>query len=558
MTARGRDDGTGPHGIDLDTWSAALDAVLPGEDSRSLPQSVRRSAEDYHDLAARCVWNALVEAGDGIAGLLILGLGASSALAVVEAEWAPESIADALPVALVGEAERGRVIRGIAAALERWRPRRERLDPLRSLYRAAQAGVLLLSPAEPEWPVGCEDLGIHGPIALWCRGNLDALARLDRAISIVGARACTRYGEQVALELAEAVALNGVSVVSGAAYGIDGAAHRATLTARGNTVAILAGGVDRPYPAGHTTLLAQIAREGAVLSESVCGAAPTRWRFLQRNRLIAAMSGVTVVVEAGQRSGALNTAGHAQALGRALCAVPGPVTVTTSAGCHNLIAEGRANLITRAAEAIAMLDLGGGGVSEPGVYPGAVPTLPGGALLSGEDSATASRVADRAHSSMGEQGAPVCGEEMGESSPTRHHAAATEWADPVRSIRGTEGRESRTIGEPCPGEGLEAQGGGEAPETTDQPPGHRSGNCAAVTPETARDSPSATTEDVVPQTVEEKRILDVLPLHGTMSVMDIAVEAGLALEVTRAGLGLLELGALVERRDGDWALARRP
>lgn len=795
--------GAGPFGIALDEWIAALDPVIPTEETWVVPRGDARSPEEYTDLAARCVWNGMVEAGDGIAGLLILGLGAAAALATVEAEWAPETIADALPEALVGAAERGRVVRGIAAALERWRPRRERLDPLRSLHRAAHAGVLFLTPSEPEWPVGCEDLGIHGPIALWCRGNLDALARLDRAISVVGARACTRYGEQVALEFSEAIALSGIGVVSGAAYGIDGAAHRAALAARGNTVAILAGGVDRPYPSGHTTLLAQIAREGAVLSESVCGAAPTRWRFLQRNRLIAAVSGVTIVIEAGQRSGALNTAGHAQALGRALCAVPGPVTVTTSAGCHTLIAEGRAVLVTRPAEAIEMLDLGGAGVSVPAEYPGAVPTLPGGALLSGEDSRAAQVIAEQAEGRPGVTGVgrgepspseglpsaglwpegwwsdngaegvvPMAGGTQSDGTAARgtpprspedagsnvhsaqlgqgsraasdarvtsqeakdtavtvgaesayadaarevshrskkesgvrgeeprttsageprdhvfpgnsiaaHHDDSSDagWADPVVAIIGArvgqdldKGAENSAGAEDCVGTGdgpvvdavddaadrsdseqepflRLAVDSASAPRSATEPmaePGAPLGSMpmsdavAAAGSETRSDSQpvlgsvpssgSVSDADPVslsgsisdldadtvsrsashtaaegrgrrgspgmipaqqaqaatpsrrraptggkvarelgkraglarvaeaPQSVEEKRVLDVLPLRGTMSVMDIAVEAGLAREVTRVALGLLELAALVEPRDGEWALARRP
>lgn len=115
-------------------------------------------------------------------------------------------------------------------------------------------------------------------------------------------------------------------MVSGAAFGIDGAAHRAALLAGGTTIAVLAGGVDRPYPRAHTHMLDRIAATGAVISEVPCGSEPTKWRFLQRNRVIAALGDATVVVEAGHRSGALNTAGHAAAMSRPLGAVPGPVT----------------------------------------------------------------------------------------------------------------------------------------------------------------------------------------------------------------------------------------
>ena len=128
------------------------------------------------------------------------------------------------------------------------------------------------------------------------------------------------------MELSADLAASGIPIVSGAAYGIDGAAHRAALADGGATIALVAGGVDRPYPTGHSSLIDRIATQGAVVSELPCGASPTKWRFLARNRLIAAISAATVVVEAGWRSGSLNTAGHAAALGRSIGAVPGPVT----------------------------------------------------------------------------------------------------------------------------------------------------------------------------------------------------------------------------------------
>jgi DNA processing protein len=142
----------------------------------------------------------------------------------------------------------------------------------------------------------------------------------------------------------------GYTIVSGAAYGIDGMAHRAALASNGQTIAFLAGGVDRFYPSGHDALLTRIVEAGAVVSELPCGSPPTKWRFLQRNRLIAAASQATVVLEAGWRSGSLNTAGHAATLGRPIGAVPGPVTSAASVGCHRLIREFDAILVTNAAE----------------------------------------------------------------------------------------------------------------------------------------------------------------------------------------------------------------
>jgi DNA processing protein len=166
------------------------------------------------------------------------------------------------------------------------------------------------------------------------------------------------------MEASAGLVERGYTVVSGAAYGIDGMAHRAALAGSGTTVAFLAGGVDRFYPAGHDALLGRIAELGAVVSELPCGAAPTRWRFLQRNRLIAAASSATVVVEAGMRSGSLNTANHAASLGRPIGAVPGPVTSAASAGCHRLLREGMAICVTDAADMAELVD-GGVSASEP-------------------------------------------------------------------------------------------------------------------------------------------------------------------------------------------------
>lgn len=224
-----------------------------------------------------------------------------------------------------------------------------------SCPRPPAPGRRLLVPGDAGWPVGVDDLGDHAPIALWVRGDPALPDRLGRSIAIVGARAATGYGEHVTIDAASGLVDRGFTVVSGAAYGIDGAAHRAALASGGATVAFLAGGVDRFYPSGHETLLTRIVDRGAVVSEVPPGTAPTKWRFLQRNRLIAASSAATVVVEAGWRSGSLNTAGHAAALGRPLGAVPGPVTSSASAGCHRLIREYDAVCVTNAGDMAALV-----------------------------------------------------------------------------------------------------------------------------------------------------------------------------------------------------------
>lgn len=271
---------------------------------------------DVTDAYARVWWTVLAEPGDGAAGQLITRYGAVEALTVastaVDDEW--------------------------NTARERWRPRRKPGLVRSALDAARRSGAELIVPSDPRWPARLDDLGVHAPPALWARGDADRLGDAP-TVAIVGARAATPYGEAVATDLAAELATFGAIVVSGAAYGIDGAAHRAALSAGGRTVAFLAGGVDRAYPRGHEGLLSAIAASGAVLSETPCGAAPTKWRFLSRNRLIAALADAVVVVEAGHRSGSLNTAAHAAHLGRALGAVPGPITSAASAGSHRVLRE---------------------------------------------------------------------------------------------------------------------------------------------------------------------------------------------------------------------------
>ena len=196
------------------------------------------------------------------------------------------------------------------------------------------------------------------PLVLWVTGpvRLDEVA--ERAAAIVGTRAATAYGEHVAADLSAGLAERDVTVISGGAYGIDGAAHRAALGSDGQTVAVLAGGIDVLYPAGHSALLHRVGSSGLLVTEYPPGVRPARHRFLTRNRLVAALSSATIVVEAGLRSGAANTAAWARALGRVVCAVPGPVTSAASAGCHVLLRNG-AELVTRADEVIEIVGRAG-------------------------------------------------------------------------------------------------------------------------------------------------------------------------------------------------------
>ncbi|MEO7146961.1 MAG: DNA-processing protein DprA [Terrimesophilobacter sp.] len=295
-----------------------------------------------HDRFARATWTGIAEPGDRIAGELVASLGATAALEAIVSRAEVGSILERIDGA-ADETE-------LRQAIDRWKPRLQSRVALLALRQAARYAVRLLVPGDPTWPSGFDDLGPHAPIALWLRGNESSLSTAATSIALVGARAATGYGEHVAMEASAGLVDRGYTIVSGAAYGIDGMAHRAALASSGQTIAVLAGGVDRFYPAGHEALLDRIVAAGAVVSELPCGSAPTKWRFLQRNRLIAAMSQATVVLEAGWRSGSLNTAGHAAALGRPVGAMPGPVTSAASAGCHRLIREYDAVCVTNADE----------------------------------------------------------------------------------------------------------------------------------------------------------------------------------------------------------------
>ena len=225
-------------------------------------------------------------------------------------------------------------------------------------------GGRLVTIDDDEWPYlafTCFDRADRGkrpqalpPLVLWALGPSLLCDVTARGAAIVGTRAATAYGEYVAADLAAGLVERDVAVVSGGAYGIDGAAHRAALASDGETVAVLAAGIDVPYPAGHSALLHRIGRNGLVVSEYPPGVRPTRRQFLARNRLVAALAGATVVVEAGVRSGAANTAAWAEALGRPVCAVPGPITSSSSVGCHALIRAG-ATLVTRAADIVELV-----------------------------------------------------------------------------------------------------------------------------------------------------------------------------------------------------------
>lgn len=235
------------------------------------------------------------------------------------------------------------------------RLRAERYDVLDDVRRLDDGGGRFVVPGEPDWPelrLDWDGLPEAPPLGLFLRGPAQLAAITEDSVAVVGARASTHYGVHVAGELGLGIADRGWSVVSGGAYGVDGAAHTGALSSTvASTVAVLACGVDVSYPRGHDALLERIAGEGLLVSEHPPGSAPTRSRFLVRNRLIAALSAGTVVVEAALRSGSLTTARQARDLGRYLMAVPGPVTSEMSAGCHRLLCNG-ASCVTCAADVL--------------------------------------------------------------------------------------------------------------------------------------------------------------------------------------------------------------
>jgi DNA processing protein len=238
--------------------------------------------------------------------------------------------------------------------------RLEGADPARELERASALGIRFVVPGDAEWPVALGGLAhaphLHErggvPVGLWCRGSLPLGEATEQAVAVVGSRSATTYGADVAAEIAGVLARESWTVVSGAAFGIDQAAHRGALASRGATAAVLACGVDRAYPAAHRSLLDYIADVGVLVSEAPPGCAPTRIRFLARNRIIAGLSRGAVVVEAAVRSGALNTASWAAGLGRTVMGVPGPVTSAPSAGIHQLIRARDALLVTSGEEVL--------------------------------------------------------------------------------------------------------------------------------------------------------------------------------------------------------------
>jgi DNA processing protein len=302
---------------------------------------------------ARAALTYLAEPADRWLGQLVRVHGAAATLDAIKSGHPLGTAGPAGDSAGPGTAlglPRGRGREAVKAAMERWRTRLPELPAPEEIVALGESGIRLACPGDPEWPGQLADLGDDQPYALWLRGNADLRFSCLRSVAIVGSRAATAYGSYVAAEIAASVAARGLAVVSGGAFGVDAAAHRGALGADGVTIAVLACGVDVAYPAAHTELFDAIAAQGVLVSEWPPGRHVSRLRFLVRNRVIAALSTGTLVVEASQRSGAVNTARHARDLGRRLMAVPGPVTSDLSVGCHQVIREWQGTLVTSAAE----------------------------------------------------------------------------------------------------------------------------------------------------------------------------------------------------------------
>jgi DNA processing protein len=242
-----------------------------------------------------------------------------------------------------------------------------RTDPIQPASAKNKVEIQRWERGSAHYPIELLDLQ-HPPSELYAMGSEAALTK--PRVAIVGTRNSTAYGERVARSLARALVRAGVSVISGMARGIDGAAHRIALEERGNTVAVLGTGIDVPYPVGHRQLHRTIAERGLVVSENPPGMRAHQGAFPKRNRIIAALAPVTIVVEAGFRSGALNTASQALELGRVIAAVPGPIDSEQSRGSNQLLRDG-AVVIAAVDDALALL-----GVSASNNALTATPLLP--------------------------------------------------------------------------------------------------------------------------------------------------------------------------------------
>ncbi len=325
--------------------------ILPESQLHELTKSFQLgdySHERAVELVAATVTSIVTEPGDRMAGALTAVLGRAGLL---------ELLIDGFELPKVLEKVRhkggtehleemfGDLPGTLSDSRQRWMPRFSMQSVSQVLERSYQLALQLLLNSDSNWPVGLDDLGYGAPPIIFAQGNVKVLGELSNGVSIVGSRACTDYGAKVTEKLVGELAFAKQATVSGGAIGIDSHVHNQSLTKLLPTVAVMAGGLDRKYPSSNTKLFQAIIHTGAVIGELPPGVAPSRWRFLQRNRLIAALTPTTVVVEAGVRSGSIRTAHNALELNRELFAVPGPLLSAASAGTNQLIAETKARAL---------------------------------------------------------------------------------------------------------------------------------------------------------------------------------------------------------------------
>lgn len=302
------------------------------------------AGESLDEFVARVILNVIAQPGDVALGELVRDCGALGAL-------------DAVNAGPKGDIATGRGS-SFAQSLARWKPMLTS-DLVLDAFRAARkASLTAILPGEENWPIGLDDLAVTTPLVLWVRGNADSLRLLRSSAALVGSSASTSYGEYVAEQFAAVLAKAPGVIVSTGDFGVASTVHRAALDSGATTVAFVSSGADRVYPQAHSVLFARIAERGAIVSEIAPGGTPTKWRALQRNRLVASATAATVVVEASWRSTSLNIAGHAAALNRPLGAVPGPITSAASEGANRLLREFDATCITDPSHVVELIDGG--------------------------------------------------------------------------------------------------------------------------------------------------------------------------------------------------------
>jgi DNA processing protein len=314
--------------------------------------------DELSEQFALVAWSVICEPGDALAGLLVRWLGATKALeCLIE-----NTSAGAMQQLLLDSgcefnelSHWGNFANTYSESRQRWMPRLQLAKVKKAIEQIGVVGGSVITRRHEHWPVQLCDLAMSEPFALWVRGSTKQLLNTQHSAAIVGSRGASSYGEYVTGDLVRELVANRFAVISGGAYGIDAVAHREALGYNGSTIAVMAGGLDAFYPRGNHALLSRIAEQCAVIAEVPPGMAPTKWRFLQRNRLIAALAQSVTVVEANWRSGAINTVSHAEALEREIFAVPGPVTSPKSAGTNRLIADLRAKLIVDAKDLMHQL-----------------------------------------------------------------------------------------------------------------------------------------------------------------------------------------------------------